>query len=59
MQCTPEKSPWKAELVVVKPTANNGYPEIVPLLHGKNPHDQRSHAWFVFQKCRYIYDESE
>jgi len=30
-----EKNPWKAELVVVKPTANNGYPELVPLHHGK------------------------
>jgi hypothetical protein len=35
MQCIPEKSPWKAEIVVVKPTANNGYPEMVPLHHGK------------------------
>jgi len=30
-----EKSPWKAELVVVKPTENNGYSEMVPLHHGK------------------------
>jgi len=59
MQCTPEKNPWKAELVVVQPTANNGYPEMVQLHHSKNPHDQREHAWFMFQKCRYIYDDSE
>lgn len=25
----------------------------------QNPHDQHEHAWFIFQKCRYIYDESE
>jgi len=30
-----EKNPWKAELVVVKPTANNGYSELVSLNHGK------------------------
>jgi hypothetical protein len=30
-----EKNPWKAEIVVVAPTANNGYPEMVPLQHGK------------------------
>ena len=30
-----EKSPWKAELVVVKPTENNGYSELIPLHHGK------------------------
>lgn len=59
MQCIPEKNPWKAELVVVQPTANNGYPEIVRLHHGKNPHDHREHAWFIFQKCRYIYDDTE
>jgi len=30
-----EKNPWKAEIVVVKPTENNGYSEMVPLHHGK------------------------
>ncbi|CAF1434031.1 unnamed protein product, partial [Adineta steineri] len=59
MSCVPEKNPWKAEIVVVKPTENNGYPEMVPLHHGKNPHDNREQAWFIFQKCRYLYDESE
>lgn len=25
----------------------------------QNPHDLSEQAWFIFQKCRYIYDQSE
>ncbi|CAF1124588.1 unnamed protein product [Didymodactylos carnosus] len=59
MQCYPERTPSKAEVVVVKPTANNGYPEMVPLHHGQDPQTHKEQVWFMFQKSRYVYDESE
>lgn len=46
-----EKNPYKARIVKVVPTPNNGSSELI-LLHQSNQQE----PWFIFQKTKYYWD---
>ncbi|XP_029174907.1 manganese-transporting ATPase 13A1 [Nylanderia fulva] len=51
LNCSSEKDPYKARIVKVVPTPNNGSSELIPLHHT----DQQE-PWFIFQKTKYYWD---
>ncbi|XP_013793364.1 manganese-transporting ATPase 13A1-like [Limulus polyphemus] len=57
--CSKEKDPWKASLVKVVPTPNNGSPELVKLHHDQGDGEKGGQVWFVFQKTKYVYEPNK
>ncbi|XP_011869217.1 PREDICTED: manganese-transporting ATPase 13A1 [Vollenhovia emeryi] len=51
LNCSTEKDPYKARIVKVVPTPNNGSSELI-LLH----HTNKQKPWFIFQKTKYYWD---
>lgn len=58
LTCTAEPNPFKATYAKVVPTANNGSPELVLLLHDQDTNQQNT-IYFEFQKIKYWFDEDE
>ncbi|EFN88845.1 manganese-transporting ATPase 13A1 [Harpegnathos saltator] len=54
VNCSSEKNPYKAKIVKVVPTPNNGSTELIKLHHK----DQQE-PWFIFQKTKYLWDSSK
>ncbi|XP_012219639.2 endoplasmic reticulum transmembrane helix translocase [Linepithema humile] len=50
LNCSSEKDPYKAKIVKVVPTPNNGSSELVALHHTEQQN------WFIFQKTKYYWD---
>ncbi|CAL1689453.1 unnamed protein product [Lasius platythorax] len=51
LNCSSEKNPYKARIVKVIPTPNNGSSELIPLHH-----TNQQEPWFIFQKTKYYWD---
>ncbi|XP_024892380.1 manganese-transporting ATPase 13A1 [Temnothorax curvispinosus] len=51
LNCSSAKDPYKARIVKVVPTPNNGSSELISLRHT----DQQE-PWFIFQKTKYYWD---
>ncbi|EZA50425.1 manganese-transporting ATPase 13A1 [Ooceraea biroi] len=51
LNCSSEKNPYKAKMVKVVPTPNNGSSELI-VLH----HTDQQEPWFIFQKTKYYWD---
>ncbi|KYQ50837.1 putative cation-transporting ATPase 13A1 [Trachymyrmex zeteki] len=51
INCSSEEDPYKARIVKVVPTPNNGSSELI-LLH----HTDEQEPWFIFQKTKYYWD---
>lgn len=49
-----EKDPYKAKIVKVVPTPNNGSSELVKLHHS-----EQHEPWFIFQKTKYYWNSHE
>lgn len=54
LNCSSEKDPYKARIVKVVPTSNNGSSELISLRHT----DQQE-PWFIFQKTKYYWDSDK
>ncbi|XP_011648077.1 manganese-transporting ATPase 13A1 [Pogonomyrmex barbatus] len=54
LNCSSEKNPYKARIVKVIPTPNNGSSELISLHHTKE-----QEPWFIFQKTKYNWDPEE
>jgi cation-transporting ATPase 13A1 len=66
MQCNKETRADRARVVLVTPTANNGFAELVYLHHDYILNETNSFTrptekvtWFEFQKTKYLYDSNE
>ncbi|KYB27482.1 endoplasmic reticulum transmembrane helix translocase [Tribolium castaneum] len=54
--CRKAKDPFRATVVKVVPTANNGSSELVRLQQSK---DGSKSPWFIFQKTKYLWDSDK
>ncbi|XP_014486718.1 PREDICTED: manganese-transporting ATPase 13A1 [Dinoponera quadriceps] len=54
VNCSSEKDPYKARIVKVVPTPNNGSTELIMLRH-----KEQQEPWFIFQKTKYHWDPSK
>ncbi|XP_076753737.1 endoplasmic reticulum transmembrane helix translocase [Xylocopa sonorina] len=54
LNCSSEKSPYKAKIAKVVPTPNNGSSELVKLHQS-----EQQEPWFIFQKTKYYWNSNK